>query len=207
MKKSMAITAACVVLSLSGCGRDHAHDQADSMQAPLDKLRAMVTQSAMVAVQAACSAPAARPHLIGGAAAMLRRATSGPEMARLHKMMGGEMNMDETAGMAMNGDKPPASPQAAMHMSVHAASGKVFDLLDALSQPPGLSCEVLQPVGLVASAAALRQQHGQGEDEATRKLERDMAVASAELDNAVPQSMNDDTPETVRAAALALQKL
>jgi len=34
-----------------------------------------------------------------------------------------------------------------------------------------------------------------------------MGVASANLDNAVPQSMNDDTPDTIRAAVLALQKI
>jgi len=167
----------------------------------------MVTQSAMIVVQAACTDAAARPVLIDGAATMLRRATSGTEMARLHKMMGGEMNMDEKGGMAMKGDQPPASPEEAMHIAVHIASGKIFDLLDTLSRPPGLSCEALRPVSLAASAAILRQQQGRGEDETTRKLERDMGVASANLDNVVLQSMNDDTPDMIRAAALVLQKI
>ena len=203
MRFSMMITALCAVLLLAACSRP----QEDAMKAPLDKMRAMVTQSALMAAQAACSDPATRSELIDGAVTMLRRATSGPEMASLHKMMGGEMNMDEAGRMPMKGGKQPDSPQSAMHMAVHTASGNVFDLLDTLSQPPGLSCEDLRPVSLAAGAAMLRQQQGQGEDEATRKLERDMGVASANLDAAVPASMNEDTAEAIRTVALALQKI
>jgi len=129
----MMIAALCAVSLLAACSRPQ---EEDAMKAPLDKIRAMVTQSALMVAQAACSDPATRSELIDGAAAMLRRATSGPEMASLHKMMGGEMNMDETGGMPMKGGKQPDSPQQAMHLEVHAASGKVFDLLDTLSQPP-----------------------------------------------------------------------
>jgi len=209
MRSALTIATACAVVLLSACSRSHQQDAMQAnMQAPLDQLRAMVTQSALIVVQAACTDSDARPALIEGAAALLRRVTSGPEMARLHKMMGGEMNMDETGDMAKSSGQPPDSPQTAMHMAVHDASGKVFDLLDTLSQPPGLSCEALRPVSLAASAALLREQHGSiGDDEAIRKLERDMGVASANLDAVVPQAMNDDTPAKIRDAALALQKI
>jgi hypothetical protein len=84
---------------------------------------------------------------------MLRRATAGPEMASIHKMMGGDMNMDKGGGMPMNGGDKAASPQQALHVAVHVASGDVFDLLDAMTQQPGLSCADLQPVSRRRDAA------------------------------------------------------
>lgn len=206
MRFSMMLATVCAVLLLAACG--HSSHEAD-MKASLDKLRAMVTQSALMTAQAACTESPARADIISAAAVMLRRVTAGPEMARLHRMMGGEMKMDESGGMAMSGGKEPESPQQAMHIAVHTASGKVFDLLDALSQPPGFSCADLKPVSLAAGAALLRQQHEEGSnhDEAMKHLIQEMDDTAGKLAGEVRPSINEGTPIPVREAAQALQKI
>ena len=133
-----------VVLMLAGCSKP----PKDDMQVPLDKIRDMVVQSALITVQAACSEPSARAQLVDGALALLRRATAGPEMMRIHQMMG-EMTMDRPGDIPGNSKDQPDSPQQAMHIAVHAAGGDGFNLLDAMTRPGGAG----EPGGLGGTAA------------------------------------------------------
>ena len=192
---------------LSACSQT-AHDAGShDMQASLDKLRSMIAQSALMASQAVCATPAERSPLIAASTVLLRRATSGPEMTALHRMMGGEMNMDKEGGMAMDKSKTPSSPDQAMHIAVHAAGGATFDLLDAATAPPGLSCADLGPVAVAASAALLRQQHGEGGDEATKKLEKDMDDTAVKLGGEAKQSLGEQVPAVVRTLVEDLAKI
>jgi hypothetical protein len=179
----------------------------DDMKVQLDRIRALEVQSTLISVEAACAEPADRARLVDGALALLRRATAGREMARIHKMMG-NMNMDKPGDIPEKSGATPESPQQAMHTAVHAAGGDEFDLLDAMTRPPGLSCAQLQPVSLAAAAAALRQQHESG---ATRDMDKildtEVDRAADKLGDAVQASITDKTPDVVRKLALALQKI
>ena len=192
-----------VVMLLAGCSKS----PEDDMKAPLDKIRAMVVQSALISVQAACSEPASRDRLVDGALALLRRATAGPEMMRIHQMMG-EMKMDKPGDFPEKSKDRPESPQQAMHIAVHAAGGDGFNLLDAMTRPPGLTCAQVQPVGLAATAALLRQHHEQVMVQGADKiLDEEVDEAADKLSGAVPASITDKTPGPVRTLALALQKV
>ncbi|MEJ2566911.1 MAG: hypothetical protein P8141_13290 [Gammaproteobacteria bacterium] len=202
-----AIMVLTMVLILAGCSKPP--KDTDDMKAQLDKIRAMVVQSALISAQAACSEPPARTQLVHGALALLRRATSGPEMMRIHQMMG-EMNMDKPGGMPANSKDQPESPQQAMHIAVHAAGGDGFNLLDAMTRPPGLTCAQVRPVSLAATAALLRLHHedvaaqGEGPDQI---LDKEVDTAAGKLGDAVPGAITNETPGPVRILALALQKL
>jgi hypothetical protein len=204
MGYSRMIVVLGVALMLAGCSKP----PTDDMKAPLDKIRAMVVQSALISVQAACSGPPARAQLVDGALALLRRATSGPEMMRIHQMMG-EMSMDKPGDIPGKSKDQPESPQQAMHIAVHAAGGDGFDLLDAMTRPPGLTCAQVRPVSLAATAALLRQHHEQAmaQQDADKILDKEVDTAAGKLGGAVQASITDQTPDPVRVLALALQKI
>jgi hypothetical protein len=192
-----------VGLMLASCSKP----PKDDMKVSLDKIRAMVVQSALISVQAACSEPSTRAPLVDGALALLRRATAGPEMMRIHQMMG-EMNMDRPGDVPERSKDRPESPQQAMHIAVHAAGGDGFDLLDAMTRPPGLTCVQVRPVSLAATAALLRQHHEQAMTQGAGKiLDKEVDDAAGRLDGAVQSSITDKTPDAVRTLALALQKV
>ena len=195
-----------VVLMLAGCSKP----PKDDMQVPLDKIRDMVVQSALITVQAACSEPSARAQLVDGALALLRRATAGPEMMRIHQMMG-EMSMDKPGDIPKTSKGQPDLPQQAMHIAVHAAGGDGFNLLDAMTRPPGLTCAQVRPLSLAAAAAQLRQHHQHHEEamthDAYKILDKEVDVAAGKLGSAVQASITDKTPDPVRILALALQKI
>jgi len=203
MHCSKITAAVCAVLLLAGCGKP----PKDDMKGPLDKIRAMVAQSALMTAQAACSQPPARAQLIDGALALLRRATAGPEMMKIHQMMG-EMSMDKPGDVPEKKKDAAPSPQQAMHIAVHSAGGDGFDVLDAMTRPPGLTCEQVRPVSLAATAALLRQHHEQALAEGVAKtLDTEVDAAAGKLGGAVQASITDKTPDAVRTLALALQKI
>jgi len=107
----------------------------------------------------------------------------------------------------MDKNKTPSSPEQAMHMAVHTAGGAAFDLLDKVSAPPGLSCTELGPVAVAASGALLRQQHSEGGDEATKKLDKDMDDTAVKLGGEAKQSLGDQVPAVVRALVDDLAKI
>ena len=192
-----------MVLALAGCNKA----PKDDMKTQLDKIRSMEIHSTMISVEAACSEPAVRARLVDGALALLRRATAGPEMTRIHQMMG-NMNMDKPGNVPAISKQQPESPQQAMHMAVHTAGGDGFDLLDAMTRPPGVSCAQLQPVRMAAAAAALRQHHGPATAQGVeRALDNDVDKEAINLDSEVQASITDKTPDVVRTLALALQKI
>lgn len=192
-----------VMFMVAGCGEPPQND----MQASLGKIRAMVVQAALISVQAACAEPPARGQLIDGALALLRRATAGPEMMRIHQMMG-EMPMDKPGAVPGTSKDQPDSPQQAMHIAVHAAGGDGFNLLDAMTSPPGLTCAQARPVSLAASAAQLRQHHEETmTQDAYKILDKEVDMAAGKLDSTVQASITDKTPDPVRILALALQKI
>lgn len=203
MEYTRVFISLAVTLTLVGCS----NPPKDDVQAPLDKIRAMVVQSALISVQAACSEPSARARLVDGALALLRRATAGPEMMRIHQMMG-EMAMDQPGNIPGRPKDQPDSPQQAMHAAVHAAGGDGFNLLDAMTRPPGLTCLQVGPVSLAASAAQLREHHEEAmTQDAYKILDKEVDAAAAELGSAVQASITDKTPDSVRILALALQKI
>lgn len=201
MKLSKGFAAAVAALVLVGCGHHEA-----SMKVQLDKIRSMVAQGAVMSVQAACAEPAVRADMVHAAVVMLRRATAGPEMAKIHKMMG-QMTMDTPGSTPTTAKNMDLSPDEKMHLAVHAAGGDAFDLLDAVTQPPALTCAEVRPVSLAAAAALLRQHHEVSDDAATAKLDREVDASAKQLDDQVRQSITDKTPEVVRTLALALQQI
>jgi len=207
MRYTRVMMALGMVLALAGCNKAPQDDMPkDNMKVQLDKIRAMVVHSTLISVEAACSDPTDRALLVDGALALLRRATAGPEMKLIHQMMG-NMNMDKP-GEVPEKSSTPESPRQAMHTAVHNAGGNGFDLLDTMTQPPGLSCAQLQPVSLAAAAAGLRQHHESITTQGmTKILDDEMDKEVVKLDSAVQASITDKTPDVVRTMALALQKI
>jgi hypothetical protein len=204
MGLSRVIIGLGMMLILAGCGGKPAKGD---MKVQLEKISAMVVQSALISAQAACSDQATRGKLIDGALALLRRATSGPEMMRIHQMMG-QMNMDKPGDMPEKSKGQPETPQQALHIAVHAAGGDGFNLLDAMTRPPGVTCAQVGPVSLAATAAMLRQHHEQAiAQDAPGVLDKEVDAEAEKLAGAVRASISDETPDSVRILALALQKL
>ena len=203
MRYSRGIALVGVIIMLIGCNKPHNND----MKAQLDKIRAMVVQSTLISVQAVCSDPSPNTKLVDGALALLRRATAGPEMMRIHQMMG-QMQMDKPGEIPKKSSDQKESPEQAMHIAVHAAGGDGFDLLDAMTRSPGLTCAQMQPVSLAATAALLRQHHEKAmASSADKILDKEVDTAAEKLGNSVQTSITDKTPEPVRILALALQKI
>jgi CheY-like chemotaxis protein len=203
MRYSRVIAVVGVIIMLIACNKPHKND----MKAQLDKIRAMVVQSALISVQAACTEPSPNSKLVDGALALLRRATAGPEMMRIHQMMG-QMQMDKPGDLLKKSDNQNESPEQAMHIAVHAAGGDGFDLLDAMTRSPGLTCDQILPVSLAATAALLRQHHEKAMSTSADKiLDKEIDTAAEKLGNSVQASITDKTPEPVRILALALQKI
>lgn len=190
-----------LVLPLAACG-----PRPDDLQAPMQKIRVMVEQSVSIAVQAACAAPPARSALVRAAVVSLRRATAGPEMARIHRLMG-QMEADKPGGPAPAKGGASLSPQQKMHLAIHTAGGDGFDLLDAITRKPGLTCRDVRPVSLAVAAALLREHHDRDSDATVQKLDREIAGTAGRLDAQVHEQLDKDTPAAVRALALALQRI
>lgn len=199
--KCAKIIASVTVLLLTACGHPP-----DRMAVPMGKIRVMVKQAVAVAVQAACTAPPLRPDLVHAAAVLLRRATAGPEMASIHRMMG-QMQADSAVNTPATAPGKGLSPQQKMHLAIHAAGGDAFDLLDAMTQRPGVTCADVRPVSLAVAAALLRENHDRKADAAVQKLDREVADAASRLDGEVQGQLGPETPDAVRALALALQKI
>jgi hypothetical protein len=179
----------------------------DDMQVQLNRIRAMVIESTLISVEAACADPVTRAHLVDGSLALLRRATAGKEMQRIHQMMG-QMTMDKPDDVHENIVQRPESPEQAMHIAVHNAGGDGYDLLEAMTRPPGLSCAQVEPVILAAAAADLRQHHTADTAQGmTKILNAEVDKEAEKLDNEVMASITDNTPVAVRDMALALQKI
>lgn len=203
MRYPRGILVVSVVIMLIGCNKSHSND----MKAQLDKIRAMVVQSALISVQAACTEPSPNTKLVDGALALLRRATAGPEMMRIHQIMG-QMQMDKPGDNPKKSSDQNESPEQAMHIAVHAAGGDGFDLLDAMTRSPGITCAQVQPVSMAATAALLRQHHEKAMSTSADKiLDKEVDTAAEKLGNSVQASITDKTPQPVRILALALQKI
>ncbi len=173
-------------LLLAGCSQQQA------MQPQLDSIRVKIKQSALMAANAAC-AGSERDMLVKAAAVMNRRAMGGPEMAKIHKMMG--MQPGESGGIQKK-PEPGMSPEMQRHMLLHDAGEAVFDLLEAISMHK-VTCEQAAVIHLAADAAMLREAGG-GESAGTlRKL--DVRI-SARLTSA-------HLPGAVKSLTLALQKI
>jgi hypothetical protein len=190
MNRSVTI-ALMMLLPLAACGKSH-HDH-DKMKAPLDKIRGMVKESAVLASQAACAEPGTRTDLIHASVVLLRRAMGGPEMDKIHKMMG-QMTMDQPGKMPEK--QANMSADQMIHIDIHAAGEDTFDFLDALSKKPALSCADVRPVSLAATASLLRESPSQ-----------EVSTAAKQLDDAADKLLKGKVPETVRALAQDLKKI
>ncbi len=164
-------------LNLAGCS----HEQ-ENMQAQLDSIRILVKQSAVLATQAVCASPESRPDMIRASITMLRRAMGGPEMAKIHDMMG---QMPDMAGGSMVGGsmvkqstmkadvKHTGSTRMQMHVAIHDAGEDVFELLDALGGDKSPDCLDVQPAQLAAAAALMREHAGPSMDRVQQQLDKD----------------------------------
>ncbi|HKJ83741.1 MAG TPA: hypothetical protein VJ961_06985 [Mariprofundaceae bacterium] len=190
MNRSKPFVFALLALLLAGCGSSH-HDQ-DKMKAPLDKIRGMVKQSAVLASQAVCAGPETQPKLLHASVVLLRRAMGGPEMASIHKMMG-QMEMDQPGKVPQKQSGMSAEQQ--MHVDIHSAGEDTFDFLDAISQDH-LTCTDVRPVSLAATAALLRESPSAEVNGVVKKLDGDIG-----------KYLGDKTPDSVRTLAQALEKI
>lgn len=194
MLKTIVLPVLTAGLLLGACS----HKQQD-MQIRLDAIRIMVKQSALLATQAACTDPQSRPDMILASVTMLRRATGGPEMAKIHEMMG--QMPDMAAGSmpvkgTMAGDMKAASSEMQMHVAIHDAGEDVFDLLNALGDAAGPTCRQVQPAQQAAAAALLREQSG-----------AEMEQVQQRLDKNGKAMLQADTPDTVHKLTLALARI
>ncbi|MDQ6999905.1 MAG: hypothetical protein Q9M12_03340 [Mariprofundus sp.] len=183
------------VMFLGACS----HEEKE-MQSQLDSIRLMVKQSAVLAVQAACSPPESRPDMIKASVTMLRRAMGGPEMEMIHKMMG-QMpdSSDGTMPMksAMVGDKKGKhAAQMKIHVAIHDAGEYVFELLDSLGGDKSPTCKDMQPAQLAATAALIRERQG-----------ADMDRLQQQLDQRSKHFMRSDIPDTVGQLVQALGRI
>ncbi len=195
MMKLFGILCLMVGLTLTGCGHKE-----DAMQAPLNKIRVMIKQSASLAAQAACMDPGHRKEMVHAAAVLARRAMGGPEMAKIHKMM--SMQPD-TSGSGMSMKKTNGggtSSEMKMHMDLHDAGEDVFDFLDGVDGKPGISCAQAAPASMAAAAAVLRETKSQEAPSVIKKLDQ---TATSMLDGKGAAK----TPDPVRALTLALQRI
>jgi hypothetical protein len=188
---------ALLALAVSSCTQKS--NEMD-MQGALDRIRELVAQSSLIAVEAACAENPARAELITASVVLLRRATAGPEMNR---MMGGDMNMDQPGVAA--GRPAPSSAQTSGQVAIHAASAALFEVLESLSLPTAPSCDQMRPVALAASGALLRRPPERGADEVTRKLDQDMSQTATRL-GGLTKGLDGKTPAAVRNLVEGLEK-
>ncbi len=192
---TMALLMFVPVMFLGACS----HEEKD-MQSQLDSIRAMVKQSAVLAVQAACSEPESRPEMIRASVTMLRRAMGGQEMDMIHKMMGQMPDLADGTMViksGMVGDKKGKdAAQMKMHVAIHDAGEDVFELLDALGGDKSPTCKDIQPAQLAATAALLRERQGP-----------DMDRLQQQLDERSKHFMRSDIPDTVWQLAQALGRI
>ncbi|MDQ6960658.1 MAG: hypothetical protein Q9M27_06455 [Mariprofundaceae bacterium] len=191
MKRTGMMLLAAAFMALGGCSHNNT-----AMQAPLDQIRVMVKQSALLAVQAACAPPDIRKDMIQASVTMARRAMGGPEMAKIHKMMGQMPGMAGNSTSMKGSMKGDDSPEMKQHMALHDAGEDVFDFLDYVSNHPHAGCATTAPASLAAAAALMREWHGSETDRVLHQLDRD----SQHPEHA-------GTPDVVRSLALALARI
>jgi hypothetical protein len=192
--------ARCAVLLLAagmllgGCKHEN---NANAMQAPLNTIRVMVKQSALLAVQAACAPQDTRQDMIQSSVTLLRRAMGGPEMESIHKMMG---QMPDTASGSMpkmsGTSDQSSSPEMKMHVAIHNAGEDVFDFLDALGGANAPTCADVRPAELAAAAAIIREHHGAELDRVLHQLDEENARLS-----------HEKTPDVVHQLVLDLAQI
>jgi len=153
-----------VSMLMSGCSH-----QQHNMQAQLDTIRLIVKQSAVLAAGVACVAPGSRQDMIHASVTMLRRGMGGPEMAKIHKMMGKMMSQGKGKKADM---KSTDSAQMKMHMALHDAGEDVFDFLDVLGSAHAPTCKDVQPVQLAAVAALMREYPGPNMERTQKQLDK-----------------------------------
>jgi len=174
----------------------------DKMQVQLDGIRLMIKQSALLAVQAACTGPESRQDLILASATLLRRAMGGKEMAAVHKMMGKMSDTPDGSMAKGNGDSMAHQDNTEdtttmqMHVATHDAGEAVFELLDALGGSNAPTCNQMQAAGLATAAALLREHNSAETDRMQHKLDgRSHAL------------MRPDIPATVQQMTQALTRI
>ncbi len=170
-----------LALMLAAC--THAGGGQD-MDRQLDAIRVMIKQSALMAANAACGG-AAKDELMRAAAAMNRRAMGGPEMAKIHQMMG--MQPDNGGAMNMKGDED-MSPAMQRHVALHDAGEAVFDFLEAVGEGK-VSCAQTEPVRLAADAAMLREAGGKEPLETAAALKRRLQTMMKQ--GAAPEAVSE----------------
>jgi len=183
------------LVCLSACSHEE-----EEIHAQLDNIRVMVKQSAVLAVQAACSEPESRSEMIRASITMLRRAMGGQEMDMIHKMMG-QMPDSADGTMVMKsgmvGDKKGKHVvQMQIHVAIHDAGEDVFELLDSLGGNKAPTCKDVQPAQLAATAALLRERRGP-----------DMDRLQQQLDERSKHFMRSDIPDSVWQLAQALGRI
>jgi len=195
MFRSGIVALSISVLLLVACSHKE-----DKMQSQLDTIRVLVKQSALMAAQAACSAPESRPDMIKASVTMLRRGMGGPEMEMIHKMMGQmpDSNNKSTAMKpSMSGDMSGGNAaDMQMHVDIHDAGEDVFDLLDALGGSKSPTCADVQAVQLAASAALMREWSGPY-----------MQPVQKQLNKRSTDFISPQRPDTVRQLAQALGRI
>jgi len=152
------------------------HNQ-NEMQVQLDSIRLLVKQSAVLATQSVCASPESRPDMIRASVTLLRRAMGGPEMAKIHDMMGQMPDMADGSmakQVSMNSDMKHADGnRMQMHVAIHDAGEDVFELLDALGGKDAPDCLAVQPAQLAAASALLREQDGPDLQRVQQQLSKD----------------------------------
>lgn len=148
---------------LGGCKHEGNH----AMQVSLSAIQGMVKQSALMAVQAACAPQDTRHDMIQASVTLLRRAMGGPEMEKVHKMMG--LMPDTGSSSSGSGDKK-YSKEMKLHVAIHNAGEDVFDFLDALNGSDAPTCQQVQSVELAAAAAVMREHHSPELDRVEKQL-------------------------------------
>ena len=187
LKKWMMPGLAAACFALGGCHSE----QPDTMKTQLDSIRVMIKQSALMAANAACGGKA-KDGLIRAAAAMNRRAMGGPEMSRIHKMMG--MQADAGGAMPMQMKKDASmSSEMQRHVALHDAGEAVFDYLEAIGEGKA-TCADSEAVRLAADAAMLREAGGEEPLAAAKTLVTRQAVMGRE-------------PAAVKTLVSALQQI
>jgi hypothetical protein len=179
---------------LSGCKHEN---NTNAMQVSLNTIRVMVKQSALLAVQAACAPQDTRHDMIQASVTLLRRAMGGPEMEKVHQMMGQMPDMASGSMSKMNGKSDqPGSPEMKLHVAIHNTGEDVFDFLDALGGANAPTCADVQPAALAAAAAVIREQHGTELDQAVQQLDKESGRLA-----------QGKTPDVVHQLALSLAQI
>ncbi|MDQ6963537.1 MAG: hypothetical protein Q9M13_01305 [Mariprofundales bacterium] len=191
---------AITLLLMVSCSVDE-HKKTAAVTLPLDTIRIIIKQAALMAVDAACADRSQQPLLIHAAAVQVRRAMGGEEMAQIHKMMNMQPDGDGRVKMSM-GAQGAESAEMRSHVALHDTGEELFDFLDHINGESPISCQQSLVVSLAASAAMLRE-NSNGMEERSAAIDQLDQSATRLL----KQSKSMDLPATVRTLALALQQI